>query len=202
MAVRSSMASLITRVRLLINDPVGAAQIFADQDIQDVLDAARLDVKNEALIPKATFNGSAIQFLDYYAHLGDWEDDLVIKQYLVTTVTPATVEPIAGHWQFATSTLPPLYISGKTYDIYRAAADLLERWAARWALCYSFSSDGQSFQRQQAGQALKALSCTYRMQQRARMFTVTRSDLKQSGNMAGAGLGPLEIDYMSDGSGR
>jgi len=200
MPVRSTMAALIARTRLLVNDPAGASQVFADQDIQDILDASRADVKNEAMIPRPTFSGSTIQFLDYYTKLGDWEDDLVIKQYLITQVTPTTSEPIAGHWAFSTTTLPPLFISGKTYDIYRSAADLLERQAAMWVLRYNVNVDGQNLQRGQVTTALQNLARTYRMKQRAGAIHVVRTDIRQPGQLAGAGLGPLEIDYMADGN--
>jgi hypothetical protein len=201
MAVRNSMASLITRVRTLINDPSSTSQIFDDQTIQDVLDYGRLDVVNEVMTPKPTFTGASIQFLNYYTQLGDWEDDIVFKQYLVTPVTPATLEPIAGHIVFAATTLPPIYWTGKTYDVYRAAADLLERQAAQWMLRFSFSSDGQSVQRSQAHTMILDLATTYRQQQRPREISLIRSDMRSRDNMAGAGLGPLEIDYMGDGSG-
>jgi hypothetical protein len=200
MAVRDSMAALISRVRLLINDPAGSSPQFSDQEIQDVLDASRADVKNQVMIPKATFSGSTIQYLDYYTKLGDWEDDVVLKQYLVTLVTPSAAEPIAGHWQFAETTLPPICISGKTYDLYRAAADLLERLSARWAMSYSMTVDGQSLQRAQVMPALQALANQYRRQQRARTISFTRSDVRSRGQFAG--LGPLEIDYMASGDGR
>lgn len=199
MAVRSTMAALIARTRLLINDPSSTSQIFTDQDIQNVLDASRTDVKNEVMIHKPTFSGSTIQFLDYYTYLGDWEDDTVLKQYLINTVTPSVSEPIAGHWQFAATTLPPVYISGKNYDVYRCAADLLERWAARWVLSYNVNVDGQSLQRSQASVALMNLAKQYRMQQRARSINVTRSDARQPSSLAGAGLGPTELDYMAQG---
>lgn len=196
---RSTMAALIARVRLLINDPAGASQVWTDDNIQDVMDASRMDYRNEVLQPKPTFSGSTIQFLDYYHKLGDWEDDLVIKQYLINQVTPATSEPIAAHWTFSTTTLPPLYISGKTYDIYRAAADLLERQAAMWVLRYNVNVDGQSLQRGQVTTALQALAKTYRMKQRAGAINVTRTDIRQPSGLAGAGLGALEIDYMAAG---
>lgn len=202
MAARSTMAALISRVRLLINDPVTANMTFTDDDIQNVLDAGRADVKNQVMIPKPTFSGSTIQFLDYYTELGDWEDDVVFKQYLVNVVTPSINEPIAGHWQFSQTMLPPIYISGKTYDIYRAAADLLERMAAKWVLSYNISVDGQSLQRSQAAIALQNLAKTYRMQQRAFGISLRRSDLRGASNLAGAGLGPLEIDYLGSGDGR
>lgn len=202
MAVRSTMASLIYRVRGLINDPAGTSQIFDDQTIQDVLDFGRQDIVNEVMIPKPTFTGASIQFLNYYTHVGDWEDDIVFKQYLVNIVTPATLEPIAGHIVFAATTLPPIYATGKFFDIYRAAADLLERQAAQWSLSFDFSADGQSFKRSQAAMALQKLANTYRMQQRPRTIEVTRTDVRSRENMAGAGLGPLEVDYMGSGDGR
>ena len=201
MPVRSSMAALISRVRLLIND-TGSSPIFADQDIQDVMDESRLDVKNELLIQKPSFSGSSIQFLDYYSRLGGgWEDSVVLKQYLTVTVTPSLSEPIAGHWQFATTTLPPVYASGSVHDVYRAAADLLERWAAKWALSYNISVDGQSLQRSQAAQALQNLAHTYRLKQRAHVIQATRSDVRSTSTAAQA-LGAQEIDMMGSGDGR
>lgn len=201
MAVRSTMTAMIARVRTLTNDvlPSGNGQIFADQTVQDVLDEGRSDVVNEVMTPRPTFTGSQIQFLDYYTALGDWEDDYVIKQFLINVVTPSLSEPIPGHWQFAASTLPPLYITGKTYDIYRAAADLLERQAAQWALRFSFSADGQSMQRSQALTMLLDLATNYRLKARAINITAMRTDTRQTGNLVGLGLGPLEIDYMGSG---
>lgn len=201
---RSTMASLISRVRLLINDVLvpGGGQIWSDDQIQDVMDASRLDVKNGPTTPKPTFTGSTIQFLDYYTELGDWEDDLVLKQYLVNTVTPTTSENIVGHWTFSSTTLPPLYITGKTYDIYRSAADLLERQSVQWALSYNISMDGQSLQRGQVVTALQNLAKTYRMKQRARNISLIRTDTSKASRLPGSGLGPQEIDYLGSGDGR
>ena len=201
---RSTMAALIARVRLLINDvlPAGNGQIFTDDQIQDVMDERRLDVRNGSTIPKPTFTGSTIQFLDYFTELGGWEDGMVLKQYLVNVVTPSTIEPIAGHFQFSSTTLPPVYITGSLHDIYGAAADLLERQAAQWVLSYSMTVDGQSLQRGQVVTALQNLARTYRMKQRVRNISLTRTDVTKATRLAGGGLlGPLEIDYMADGKG-
>lgn len=200
MAVRSSMAALISRVRLLINDPAGGSQIFADQDIQDVLDQTRRDYRTLQLMGTPTYSGSTIQYLDYYADLGDWEDDVVLKQYLTNLVTPAVSENIVGHWSFATSVLPPIFLTGKTYDVYRAAADLLERWAAKWTLAYDFSSDGQSFRRSQAAPALRDLAHTYRLHQRAFQLNMTRTDGRPARQQNT--LKATEIDFMASGDGR
>ena len=199
MALRPSMAALISRTRLLINDTAGASQTFADQDVQDVLDESRQDIKNQEMIPRPTFVTGTVSYLDYYTKQTDWEDDFVLKQYLINTVTPALSEPIIGHWQFATSTLPSVFITGKTYDIYRAAADLLERWAAKLTLSFDFTSDGQSFRRSQMHGQLLDMALHYRMKQRARVVSMVRDDMNTRKDDNLLSLQAREIDYMASG---
>jgi hypothetical protein len=201
MAVRSSMAALISRVRLLINDPTGDSQQFSDQDIQDVLDESRVDYRNEALRPSPTYISSTLEYLDYYHAIGGWEDNVILKQYLTIPVTPATSEPIAGHWTFSTTTLPPVCITGSLHDVYRAAADLLERLSARYVLAVDFTSDGQSFKRSGLAPQLQSLARSYRMKQRAINLKAIRSDLAGSASDL-LTLQPTEIDYMGSGDGR
>src|SRR5258708_27629440 len=76
MPVRGSMASLIARTRLLINDtlPAGSGQVFLDTDIQNVLDESRLDLYNQPLVPQWTYSGSTPQVLDYFAP-SQWGED-------------------------------------------------------------------------------------------------------------------------------
>jgi hypothetical protein len=197
---RSSMAALISRVRLLINDSTGGSQQFTDDEIQDVLDESRQDVVNQVMISKPTFSGSSIQYLNYYTPLGGWETDYVLKQYLTISVTPASVEPIPGHFVLSTSTLPPIYITGKIYDVYRAAADLLERWSAIWVKRYNVVADGQNLQRGQMASALLKLADSYRMKQRAVSVRFTRSDIAAKGNPK-LDLGATPLDYMASGNG-
>jgi hypothetical protein len=204
MAVRSTMAALIARTRLLINDPSSPTQAFADQDIQDILDESRVDVINGSTIAKPTFSGSTVQYLNYFTDAGGWEDGFVLKQYLTVIVTPSVLEPIAGRFQFAASTLPPLFITGSLHDIYRASADLLERLAARWVLRYSMTVDGQNLQRGQVTKHLTDLAKTYRMKQRPRMMQAYRSDIAHgdAANSAVLNLAPIAIDMFGSGDGR
>lgn len=200
MAFRSSMTALVQRVRLLTNDTDTDCQQFTDEEIQQVLDASRVDIRYLALRPGPSYSGASIVFLDYYAPYGDWEDDATFWYVLTTQVTPSVSEPIAGHWQFATSTLPPVSIVGKTYDIYHAAADLLERQAARWALKYNMSVEGQRLDRSQVATALQNLAKTYRLQQRPQSSDAIRTDLVAPGAVK-VGLGATAIDYLSTGGG-
>jgi hypothetical protein len=172
------MLPLIKRVRQLINDPQSATQNFGDQEIQEVLDESRLDVVNEPLIAKPTY-APTIQYLNYYSKQGGWEEDYTFSQYLSIVVTPSVLEPIAGHFTFAASTYPPVLITGKLYDVHRAAADLLERLAAKHALDYDMTVNGQSLHRSQAVTALLNLAKRYRAQQRPSTISVRRSDLSR-----------------------
>lgn len=194
------MAALIARVRDLINDPAGSSQVWSDDQIQGVMDEGREDLVNKPLRPEPTYSGSTIQYLDYYSDVGGWEDDYILKQYLTVLVTPSAVEPIAGHFQFSSNEFPPIYITGKRYDVYRSAADLLERWAAKWVLSYDVLVGGQQFKRSQATDALLKLAKSYRLKQRPRSIGMKRSDLSGTGQ-TGDLLAPTELDRMASGSG-
>lgn len=212
MAVRTTMAALIARIRILINDPSGTSQVFDDQTIQDVLDEARFDCYNQPLRPMPTYSGSTILFLDYFADLGNWEDGMTLKQFLTVDVTAnaTTIEPIAGHFQFNQTTLPPVMVTGKRYDLYRASADLLERWIALVALRFDITANGQTLRRSQMAVNLQKLADSFRRKQQPRTMTLIRTDLQPSDtSMAAASLGTFgpgdmslgatEIDYLSAG---
>lgn len=193
---RSSMAALISRIRVLINDPAGGSQIWTDDQIQDVSDESRVDVVNAHLKPTLTY-GSTLQYLNYYSEVGGWETDYVIMQNFSTTVTPSSAEPIAGKFTFAATTYPTLTITGKQHDIYCAAADLLERWAAKKALDFDVVVGGQTFRQAQVADALQKLARTYRAKQRPKTISLKRSDL--SGRSTGNLLEPRGIDYIASG---
>lgn len=181
MAVRTSMTDLIAEVRLKIADPSGAGQFFTDQQVQDHLDATRLDLQYEALDPRPTLAPSAITWTDYYSRYGYWESDAVLIWGNYTTLTPDVSDFIVGHWTFNAGQYPPVFIRGKTYDVWRAAADLLEMWAASFAAAYDFTADGQSFRRSQIIEAKMKLAAQFRRKSRPRTHIVTRGDT-QSGN--------------------
>lgn len=65
-----------------------------------------------------------------------------------------------------------------TYDLYAAAADLLEMWAAREKLSFDVTADGQTMHRSQKAATLLALAATYRRQQRPQVAMQVRSDVE------------------------
>jgi len=192
---RTSMSALIARVRSLINDTT-SPQIFTDDQIEQVMDEGRVDVVNQALIPKETYSGSTLQYVNYYSAVGGWENDYALTQFLTDPVTPSSVEPIAGHFTFSASVYPPVYITGKIHDVYRAAADLLDRQSAKVAQKFDVTVGGQTFRRAQAFEALQKLAKSYRMRQRPKSIGMVRSDLNTGRDV---GLGPRPIDYVPNG---
>ncbi len=177
MAVRTSMADLIARVRLLINDPTGASQVFDDQAVQDHLDRHRIETRYRELTFAETVSpGGAISYLDYYADVDNWEADEKLYDGAYNQLTPATADRLTGHWTFAANQVPPVLIVGKYYDLYAAAADLLEAWAAKLKLAYGFGTDGQTFNRQQQLSMLLEMAHEYRRQQRPVSVPQVRTD--------------------------
>lgn len=200
--LRDTMNNLISEVRSRINDTNTSAPTFTDTDIQAMLDRTRTDVYNAVLQPRVTFSSGQITYLDYFAPLGMWEDDYTLKQFLTIAVTPSYVEPIVGHFQFAATTLPPVMITGKVYDIYRASADLLERMLAQWMFSYNVTMDGQTLHREGATAQIQALIKSYRAQQRPSAIALHRGDLAAAARpmVRSGGLGPVPNDYMASGN--
>jgi hypothetical protein len=199
MAVRSSMAALITRVRQLIGDPAGGSQTFDDQTIQNALDHYRNDYRYEMLRGVQTFSGSNVLYLDYYAADGDWEADATLYQFRTTLVTPATSDYQVGHWVFAATTLPPVYLIGQQYDPYGAACEMIDMRIALSTLQFDFTSDGQSFHLSQISAQLQKMKDLYLARMRPRIVTTYRSDANQAADLS---IGPNGLDYMGSGDGR
>ena len=177
MAVRATMAELISRMRTLIGDPAGASQIFDDQTIQDYLDRHRTSVRYVQLRAAETILvGGTVEYRDYYADYGNWEADEELYDGTYKELTPATADRLTGHWAFTTNQQPPVLIVGNYYDVYGAAADLLEAWAAQLKLAYAFTTDGQTFNRQQQLSMLLEMARGYRRQQRPMSVGMVRSD--------------------------
>lgn len=194
---RTTMADLLTRLRRLIGDPVIAGtpptSTWTDDELQDYLDQEprKLFVRYARLRPMPTYapGGGAISWLDFWADRGDWEAGEVLVNASYTVLTPATADRVGGHWTFSANTLPSVRIVGQCYDLYGAAADVLEAWAAKLARQFDFSTDGQSFRRSQQAAALREQADAYRAKQWVQTAALVRPDLW--GDSGADPLGPV-----------
>jgi len=197
MAVRPTMSDLISRVSVMIGDP-GNSQ-FSQQQVQDYLDANREDIRFEPLQIAPTIVSSAATgnvpltiFADYYSRYQWWEQDIVLSGTNMTTnvawavLNPAGSDFIVGHFQFeltpfvngtAPGQYPPIFATGKVYDPYAAAADLLEFWAAALASAYDLTTNGQSLHRSQLMTARLKLADQYRRRAKPKRVVMRRDDV-------------------------
>ncbi len=199
MAVRATMAALITETRLLINDtlPIGSGQIFTDQQIQDHLDdplTSRADIYYEQLAHgesivnlsgQASGTASYI-WADYYSSYPWWETDVVIQDGHFIVLSPLASDYIVGHWQFeltpfvngtAPGQVPPLFATGKAYDLNGAASTLWRLRAAQLATAFDFTADGQSFRLSQQQTMCLKMAEYYACRARPRTIPLRRNDL-------------------------
>ena len=184
MPVRDSMADLISRVRELIEDEAGADQVFSDQRIQDTLDTRRLHAIRRQLTPVSSVDENGVtSYLEFYADRGFWEADVTLQTGSYATLTDETTPAISasdyrvGKWTLDASLNPPVYLTGYAYDIYAAAADMLEQWAARVKDDYDFLSSGRTFKRSQQGEGIERVIRMYRARQWITTSQMVRTDM-------------------------
>jgi len=182
----------------MISDPTGASQQFDDQTVQDLLDQSRDDIRYEplAIAPSivntaSTNNQPSTIFADYYSKFDWWEQDVVLQAQGPTgaawvVVTPTSSDYIVGHWMFENNVftagtvpgqLPPVFATGKVYDLNAAAADLLEFWASSLACAYDINVDGQSLKRSQLMDLKLKAANRYRCQAKPKIAQMNRSDV-------------------------
>ena len=153
------MASIITLVRGLINDPAGASQQFTDDAIEDRLDLTRTYRLKEELTALAEPAGTQLKFQSAYRY---WESDLSLTNPAGTVLSPTSSDPISGYFVFG-STQSAVYATGFTYDVYAAAAELLTLWAGRIEQdVLKFSADGSSYEFSGVRDAKLRLAAQYR----------------------------------------
>jgi hypothetical protein len=183
----------------MIADPAGVSQFFTDQQIQDQLDASgRQDIRYESLsiAPSivniaSTNNLPETIYADYYSAYGDWEEDAVLQGQDTSgnawkVLIPVASDYIVGHFQFELTPfvngtvpgqLPPVFITGKTFDLAGASADLLEFWAASLSCAYDINVDGQMLKRSQLMQMKLTLAQYYRRLAKPRIAKQSRRDV-------------------------
>lgn len=175
---RATMADLIARLRTLAGDPAGADQVFSDDDYQYWLDNHRYEIRYHMLDPLPTIGpGGTVAYLDFASCFGWWESDVQLVDSSYRTVTPDSAEMFVGRWHFNAAQVPPLYLIGRHYDGYGAAADALDAWAAKLGTDVDFAAGNNQVKLSQAVRQLAERATTYRRQQMVGTVRMTRDDL-------------------------
>lgn len=170
------MAQLISLVRDLIGDPVGAEQTFTDDQIERSLDVHRWEFRYLPLKPLPVVINDVTEYHDWYSDEAYWESDTALYDGSYTQLMPSNTDPLHGRWSFSTHQSVVL-VYGNVYDPYGAAADLLEMWAGKVATEFDVDADGANMKRSQKQQALRALATEYRKRQRIIVAQQVRNDV-------------------------
>lgn len=147
------MASLITELRNLAAEPAGdATSYWTDDHLQTVLDRHRLDVHQEQLIMVDRWiGGGSIGYYEYRSQYGNYEaTDGGTAVFYLEDSTGAdlgtalyTPDYTRGVVTFAANTGGTVYyLTGRSYDLYGAAADVWRSKAAQVvSSAFSWSTD-------------------------------------------------------------
>lgn len=156
------MAALITQVRLLVSDPAGASATFSDDELQTFLDNNATDVFYEPLTPEPTIAaGGVTEYLTWRAGLGWWEASETLTDGSYNGLTAATADRQRGRWTFGEHQSAVL-LRGACYDVYLAAAEVIDAWIAKLKLAFDFAADGGDYKRSQQVKALQELGKSLR----------------------------------------
>lgn len=180
---REGMADIIGRVRGLIaagtaEYTVGTASFWDADQIEDVLERHRQDLVRHKLMREPSYiGGGSVVYTRHRSAYGNLEqptsgstvffiEDSVGDDRGTATYT---ADYQLGIFDFASDVGgTALYLTARSYDIYGAAGEILEEWAANEARSFDFSTDGQSFSRSQKAQGLREQARLMRKRARIR----------------------------------
>jgi hypothetical protein len=165
-------STMVTRLRSITGS---TATDFSDAEVQDFLTTNSTDYVREWLTA-ASSDGTTYD--KFGAETGNWEAGAVFRDSANAIVTTGlTFEVITG----IVTAAPPrtesiLTITGRAYDIYGAAAELMETWANKLSQEYDVSLDGNTYNRSQKADGLRAAAASFRRKSRTRVGTTERND--------------------------
>lgn len=170
---RANLEAIIERVRSL----TGIADEFTADEIQAALDTTRVHHRYLPLHPDDPADGDPTV---WFSATDTWEDGYELVDGNHDALTEATTgeisEPLVGRFVLATAFSGPVMITGRTYDLYAAAAELLTAWAAKAARDFDFMSGSQTFFRSQKRAGLLALAAEFRRKSKPRRASLIRPD--------------------------
>lgn len=171
MSARTGMTSLVRQVREMTFSGTadytsGTANFWDDDHVQEILDRHRMEVYQELLVPFPDRpGGGSIWYRQYrsrFKHFEQYSGTADPAVFTIEDTTGAdagtalwTADYERGIVTFAANTGGTAYLlTGRCYDLFGAAGELLKATARMEALSFDFTTDGQQFNRNQKYKAL------------------------------------------------
>jgi hypothetical protein len=170
MAERTSMSQLIAYVRRLLKIPDESSELD-NQDIQDALDVSRIEVAQWELegVPFVQSDGKIVYHWFNTPMGGAWDREALIQGASWETLTPDVEKSdyINGRFYFTTPRTLGVYITGGFYDVFAAAADVIDGQLLSGSLnAFDFTADGLTVARSQKIGNLSTMAAGFRAKSR------------------------------------
>lgn len=192
MTVRAGMTNLIQRLREDASAATGefvlaGGTYWSDDHLQRELDRHRREIYQEAMSPVVTYdNDGNPQYFDYYWRRGNveeatsgsaaWELENVNGSAIGTA--DYNIDYNTQHIQFLTSTdASLLYLTYRSYDMNRAAADVWEKKAANVANRFDVKTDNHDLTRSQLFKQYMQMAAKFRRRAGSGFKQQLRGDL-------------------------
>jgi hypothetical protein len=164
---------------------VAGVPYWSDKHLQDKLDRYRTDFVEETLQPVQQLRNGTTYYLDYLSQYGNLETvssgtgvfklDDAAGTNMPGTMWSADYE--RGVITFTADTAgSSMILTGRSYDLNAAAADVWRYKAANAAKMYSFSAGGQSFQRREFMANCIEMARYYEGQAKPTLISLYRGD--------------------------
>ena len=194
MAARTGLSHLIDVLRGMADVGTadwtqGTANYYDSDQMERVLDRHRKEIVHEQLGMLQDWNGGTVRYLEYTSRFKNYEQTsggtaiFVIEHGTGADVSTAnyTADYFRGRITFGTDTGgSTLYLTGRSYDLDGAAADIWMSKAANAANMYDFSTDNHSFKRSQFMKHCMDMAQYYKRNASSKTTVITRSDVDAS----------------------
>jgi hypothetical protein len=188
---RASMADLIVNLRSLTNAgaleyTVAGNPYWTDKQLQTVLDRHVTNIRDEVLRPIETIEaGGSTSYYDYQSSYRFLESTsggtsrFILKDetYAALGTAAYTVDYPRGLITFGTTTAGlTRYLTGFSYDLNAAAADVWSQKAAHYVTAYDVSTDNHSLKRSQIIQGCLTMAKEYASGSQVFSVSIDRGD--------------------------
>lgn len=165
--------------RLITITDVSEPDEWTAEEIDVALRRYAQFVSHEPLTPVPSYEaGTGLVYKRYEHRLGDWSADTFLQDGDHAVLSPDEAAIDKGVWTFTSNTASPVYITGTTFDVYAAAATLLEaKAAAKAGDLVSFSAQNGSYSYAPKSKQYMQIAKKYRAMARVGAVELRRSDL-------------------------
>ena len=192
MTARATMSDLILDLRGMTDAgtadyTIGAVTYWTDDTLQDVLDKHRLEVVREPLVSQSEYDGAGtVVYKQYLSRYGNFEATsggsaiFFVEDSIGTQSGTAnwSADYVQGKVTFTSDQKgTAYYLTGRSYNLNAAAAEVWRMKAGQVAKAFNFSTDNHKVDRGQLVQHYLTMANTYAGMAGATVTTIWRSDV-------------------------